>query len=345
MNELGEVGIVQTYSGLDIGIKKITKADLGRAKGNQTHIGLYASTVSYDFHSCSLPSYLLYDGEIKKCSGHINFIKRDDGKTNSPKIRSGEVDDSSLVNHVRSIADCESDWYLLWFISDTEVIYTILFKKDSDTQVEIQSIIGGLGASKQIKRTNQAYQPLMDRVKTEFDIREDSEDLAKEVLSTSEVDTRLREIGKRGERLVDRYLSKQRRDQKIISYEWMNKDGESKKPYDFKLILNDLSENFLDVKSTIKDFSYPWFLSHNELSKANEVSKYSIYRVFTLNAGPKLKICNNIDRLAQRFARPHGIYMEALNSLELEMIKSSILVKANPELLDFEEETEIELNH
>jgi hypothetical protein len=91
-----------------------------------------------------------------------------------------------------------------------------------------------------------------------------------------------KEIGFKGEELVNKYLNKQKELGNIEKYEWLNKDGESGKPYDFTIEEKSGNVVYIDVKSTTNDFNRAMHFSVNEIefvSNGLGEKTYHIYRV------------------------------------------------------------------
>jgi len=103
------------------------------------------------------------------------------------------------------------------------------------------------------------------------------------------------DVGKWCEEFVYEYLINQK--DKYSEVTWLNKDGESGKPYDFKIVESG-KEIFIDVKGTpsgIKDLIY---LSPNEwVFMFEKGENYSIYRVYNAGNDARIEIIENPSEL------------------------------------------------
>lgn len=106
------------------------------------------------------------------------------------------------------------------------------------------------------------------------------------------------DVGRWCEEFVYEYLINQK--DKFTEVTWLNKDGESGKPYDFKIIEKGKIK-FIDVKGTpsgIKDLIY---LSPNEWVFMFESGEnYSIYRVYNAGNDARIEIIENPSGLLQQ---------------------------------------------
>jgi hypothetical protein len=105
------------------------------------------------------------------------------------------------------------------------------------------------------------------------------------------------DVGRWCEEFVYEYLINQK--DKFTEVTWLNKDGESGKPYDFAVIENG-REKFIDVKGTpsgVKDLIY---LSPNEwIFMFDKGVNYSIYRVYNAGNDARIEIIENPSGLLQ----------------------------------------------
>ncbi len=106
------------------------------------------------------------------------------------------------------------------------------------------------------------------------------------------------DVGRWCEEFVFEYLTNQ--ESKFTEVIWLNKDEESGKPYDFKII-EDGKERFIDVKGTpsgVKDLIY---LSPNEwVFMFEKGESYSIYRVYNAGSNARIEIIENPSALLQQ---------------------------------------------
>lgn len=114
-------------------------------------------------------------------------------------------------------------------------------------------------------------------------------------------DRRNREIGRRGEQIIDHLLSKEQAAGKLSSYAW-EADDNAVSPFDFSLVQAGGHIALVDVKTTSSGFDARFFLSAFEAERAAcGPAPYYIYRVFDLEAatGPKLRRSLDISSKAQ----------------------------------------------
>jgi hypothetical protein len=106
------------------------------------------------------------------------------------------------------------------------------------------------------------------------------------------------DVGRWCEEFVYEYLINQK--SKFTEVTWLNKDGESGKPYDFAVIENG-REKFIDVKGTpsgVKDLIY---LSPNEwIFMFDKGVNYSIFRVYNAGNDARIEIIENPSGLLQQ---------------------------------------------
>lgn len=106
------------------------------------------------------------------------------------------------------------------------------------------------------------------------------------------------DVGRWCEEFVYEYMTKQKNN--FTEVIWENKEGESGKPYDFKVKENG-KEKFIDVKGTpsgIKDLIY---LSPNEwIFMFDKGVDYSIYRVYNAGNDARIEIIENPSGLLQQ---------------------------------------------
>ena len=106
------------------------------------------------------------------------------------------------------------------------------------------------------------------------------------------------DVGRWCEEFVNEFLMNSNAE--ITEVIWANKDGESGKPYDFK-IMEDGHEYYIDVKGTpsgVKDLIY---LSPNEWKfMFDKREKYSIYRVYNAGKDARIEIIENPSNLLQK---------------------------------------------
>ena len=126
-----------------------------------------------------------------------------------------------------------------------------------------------------------------------------------------------KEAGELGEKLVNTYFNKLRREQKILTHEWTSKNNPTS-PYDFRVTDNSGITSLLDVKSTKKEFARAMSISNRQIdTMAQNIERYDLYRVYELDEkGGKLRIVEGMRNFAQSILDitdnlPTGIRIES----------------------------------
>ena len=146
-----------------IGLKKLSEADLGTSdKSNQTHIGLFESTLNCidDLHLIDL-CYFVTQNKTKKLLCLLDYIENPDGTFRSPKIRKGSIlelsfqgrEINSVVREIRKIVHetgLDKKWYLLWFVTDRQCLVFVLFEYRSELFDLLSYKLDGIPQRRQI---------------------------------------------------------------------------------------------------------------------------------------------------------------------------------------------------
>lgn len=313
-----------------IGYKLLTDADLGRGtSSHQTHIGLFEDTLNFitNFQQQSFAQFI-YNDSLKELLSFLDPIQNPDWSYRSPKIRSanewdlniGGIRINSVVREIREITRKEenNEWYLFWFGLDNEDLVFFLVRKDSQNYIDIAHIIGELDNRGVIERNNANFNQIINFLNEKVnDLNIEYEEELEVVAQTGEISIKKRrnprtydiekakaifkEIGKKGEELVNNYLEQSKKRDEISDFKWMNKDKESGMPYDFEITKNNGEIFYTDVKSTSYKFEQKMIFSWQEFLFINQNDNYLIHRVFDLKELPKLKICNNVKKLSNKF--------------------------------------------
>ena len=288
-----------------IGLKKLTNADLGTStKSKQTHIGLYNDVLQFLEDNAVTTAMLIYDNDCQILDCYFDRIENPDGTYRSPKIRTGNKDEDSIVSKIREIAstDASADWYLLWSgLESLDLVFWLINNKSNDFNI-IKALVSS--QTRIISDGDLAYADLKGLMvkKINFssiNIQKDIEIISQigiqskkyKPFDLEKAKRNIAKIGQRGEELVNDYLERLKSLKTIESFEWMNKSRESGLPYDF--LLN--KEQYIDVKSTRFDFSQNIVFSNQEVDFINQLEStfnYSVYRVFDITeTNANLKIC------------------------------------------------------
>lgn len=288
-----------------IGLKKLTNADLGTSStSRQTHIGLYNDVLQFLEDNAVTTAMLIYDNYCQILDCYFDRIENSDGTFRSPKIRSGNRNEDSIVSKIREFAstDTSAEWYLLWSgLENQDLVFWLINNKSDDYNI-IKGLIGS--KTRIISDDDMAYATLrnimVNRINlSSIDIQKDIEIISQtgvpskkyKPFDLEKAKRNIAKIGKKGEELVNDYLERLKSLNEIESFEWLNKSKESGLPYDF--ILN--QEHYIDVKSTRFDFSQNIVFSNQEVGFINQLESnftYSVYRVFDITeTNANLKIC------------------------------------------------------
>lgn len=311
-----------------IGFKKLSKSDLGLGTSHQTHIGLYEDVCTFlGNEDIVTQAMLIYNDycDILTCS--FDRIAMPDGNFRSPKIKTGDNRNDSVVGKIREFAreKPEANWYLAWAGLDSDELVFWLICDDSEDFSKAKTFFpeGTKVLTENDLTFKIAIKYLLDRINfVSGDLKEELE-IASQVGNTKynfkpkdieKANKRFQEIGRFGEELVNDYLDKQKAEGLIRGFEWVNKSRESGLPYDF--LIN--GGQYVDVKSTDSSFNLPIFFSGEEISFATKLTprSYSVFRVFDMKTElRKLKICNECSRY---LASINGSLSAFKNSVEIE---------------------------
>jgi hypothetical protein len=283
-----------------IGYKKLSEADLGLGEtSHQTHIGLYEKKGMLSFlkNEDTTNAILIYNNYCDILPCDFDRIENPDGSFRSPKIRLGAADENTIVRKIREFAaqNPNRNYYLIWFgLDDNVLLFWLLDNASSDydkihsffpsedtvydeTQINFTSVISfienkidelSINLQEDLEIVSQTLN-ISDRYKS-FDIEK--------------AQKRYKETGRSGEELINIYLEKQKSENQISSFEWVNRSRESGKPFDFIVYSTIDDECYVDVKSTQFKFEQPLLFSDNEIDfiKTLPESRYSVYRVYAL---------------------------------------------------------------
>ncbi len=306
-----------------IGYKNLTDADLRRSStSHQTHIGLFDDVLTFLPNEIDIEDALfVYNDSCDEMSVSFNRIQRQNGEYNSPKIKAGGVGTISITTQIYDIANKEPNdikWYLLWFGLKSEQPVFFLLKEHSEAYNYLVRLGLNLtnGVKDRITKSDPIFQSVAEYVegiinKNGKNIIREAEEFAQtgtitvtgaamlhqRKIRTYNIDRAnkiQKEVGKKGEEYVNKYLKYEQSNGIINKYIWYNKDLESGLPYDFSIEENNGNIIYLDVKSTAGAFNQKIYYSNQEISFiANSNYEYKIFRVFNIYDTPKLKICDN----------------------------------------------------
>lgn len=356
-----------------IGIKKLSDADLGKSyTSNQTHIGLFSSTLTFlktEHHIIS--SQLIYEDQVYDLLSLLDYIENPDGTFRSPKIRTGNeselyVDNqkvNSVVREIREIARTSpnENWFLLWLGLETNELVFLLLKEHSLDFREISERIGNISGRDriQIDHSTRGFKPLIDYLNQKVDsvnieYYEELEIASQtgDVKVTKRVFKRERdferanklfhEIGRKGEELLNIYFQDQKRNFRIKDFTWVNKSRESGYPYDFEITTLTEDIIFSDAKTTNYKFNLPIVLSYGELDFIrNNKTQYHIHRLYSIEEEPKLRVCENMYRVSDFFLPKYQTFEEELSKNKMSIRGLKLAVPTDLDFLYFDNEISI----
>lgn len=348
-----------------IGYKQLTEADLGRAKGNTSHIGLFGDVLTFLPDEIPFEEALfLYNDTSQNVPYYFDRIYRKNGIINSPKIRKGGKNVVSVTTLVQDIANKISDtkkWYLLWFGLESEKIVFYLFNSSSDEFNKLSEIIDlqKPKIKQQVNLGDENFNKLLLFI--ENYVNKNTSEVLQELEIASQIGTSKKhkaidlkkanklfeETGKKGEELIANYLDFLKSTKQIFNFTWYNKNLETGLPYDFSIQENNQTIIYLDVKSTKYRFEQDMIFSSQEIEFIDDTPNYSIYRVFDLSDDievPKLKICDSSKELASSIYRHIQELRGALKLKDVSLKSTKLAIKPTNNLLNFSS-IEIELNH
>lgn len=150
-----------------------------------------------------------------------------------------------------------------------------------------------------------------------------------------------KEIGKKGEYLINEFLYVRKQKSEIMDYKWLNQIRETGMPYDFEIKTNENKLIYSDVKSTSYKFDQNMIFSGQEFKFINQNSNYLIHRVYNLSGKPMLKICKNIKNVAGIFIPNLDVFTRQIKKDGMRV--SGIKVEVPPTLKELRFENEIVL--
>lgn len=288
-----------------IGYKHLTKTDLGlKDSNNVTHIGLLGNVLTFLKDKNEVRSaMLIYNDYCDILSCSFDRIERNYGKYNSPKIKKGGRGVNNIVGKIREFAQEKPDnnWLLVWLGLDSEELVFWLIGDDSPESKHVHGLLPKSRGVLSSKTPN--YSQIVDYITNKINVvslslQKDLETVSQigggeKPYKTKDIETanrRFKQIGYKGEELINDYLEKEKNSGSITSFTWENKSYESGKPFDFVID----KKKYIDVKATPFSFDYYMYFSNQEIEFITNTAKlsYAVFRVYDINTEvKKLKIC------------------------------------------------------
>jgi hypothetical protein len=347
-----------------IAYKQLTEADLGRSAGHTTHIGLFGKVLTF------LPDRDVEDVAIfihENKSDNVQFffdrISRNNGAVNSPKIKTGGRKVISVTSLIRDIVSEKSNnlkWYLIWFGLESEKVVFLLFSKESEDFLKFSNLINLSDdlVKNEVSSKDNVFPKLIELIESK--LNKDAINLLEELeteitlgfsgdlnkkFKPLEIDKMLlaiKEVGRRGEELVNNYFEYQKFKKQIANYVWYNKSKESGLPYDFHFQPNNQQAVYLDVKSTSFSFEQKMIFSSQEVKFINRTpNQYNIFRVYDLgetSSKPKLKICQDSRKISEIVIGCISELESNLSKFDIEVQSSKLIIPSTHSELKFDRE-------
>ncbi len=338
-----------------IGYKQLTEADLGRGKGNTTHIGLFGNVLTF------LPNetfedeeaLFIYNGQTQVIPYYFKRISRKNGDINSPRIKTGGKNVVSVKTLIQDNSKEEYDkkWYLIWFGLESKKVVFYLFHNKSKEFNELSQYLNldKPLAKEQINFGDTNYNKLLKFL--EISVNENTIEIIKELEVASQVGSvqkkynsfdlkkaneLFKKTGELGEQLVANYLDYLQHTKQIFNFTWCNKNGESGRPYDFTIQDNRQNIIHIDAKSTSYQFEQPMIFSSQEIEFIKDIPNYNIYRVFDIGSEhPKLKICEQSKNLANQIIPHIRDFKSNLLVQDIQLKTAKMAIKPTNNLLKF----------
>lgn len=331
-----------------ISFKRLSKADLKRGKtSHQTHIGLSNDSLTFmQDNKKEYSAMLIYDAycDIVKCE--VGKIRRRNGTYDAPNIKSIGRTDDSVVKQIRSFASDKitKDFYLLWFGLESGTPVFWLIAEDSLDYINLNQYceFNELG-DRNIRVLDEESRMFKDILKYAKKRLEDvTLNLQKDLELTAELESDnpkfkdedvkkaksyIQEIGRKGEEIVNEFLSQQKIEQGIESFEWSNKSSEAGKPYDFWIKYVSGQEKWIDVKTTEYEFERAIIVSKNEINFITNKRNidYAVFRVYSKSdIQAKMKICSECLRYVKKLQRDIEYMTTSMSDYRASMINYKI---------------------
>ena len=336
-----------------IAYKRLSDADLKRSESShQTHIGL--SIESLTFMADDKTEYsamLIYKGYCDILICEIAKIHRENGRIDAPKISMGRKTDN-VVNKIRSFAkeSANKDYYLLWFGLDSLTPVFWLIEEDSYDFNLLNNYCDFIHLKDKkivvLERNNFVFPNVLQYIQSRIEnvtlkLQKDLEisvEMEADNPKFRDADVKkarkyINELGKQGETLIDEYLNIQKTEKLISYYEWINKNGEQGKPFDFYIKYSNGLEQWIDVKTTEHEFEQAVIVSKNEIKfiTEKEAPKYAIFRVyFFKELQAKLKVCSECLKYIKKLYRDIDYMTQSMSDYKAAMINYKIAFEPGP---------------
>ncbi len=301
----------EAHSEGKIGYKRLTDADLGRARGNITHIGLFDDILTFLPDHYEGSSMFLYEDNCDILDLYFDRIENPDGTFRSPKIKKGGKNAVSVVTVIQDVVKdlpLNLKWYLVWFGLKSRESVFVLFNDQSEHYRNIMKCIdlSNENVKGRISSEQHGFQSLISYL--ESVVNHNGSDIIRELETISQTGVAnnyrpfdiekanllFKETGRAGEELVAEYLKRLKHQGDIVAFSWLNQSQESGLPYDFKIQEQNQNIIHVDVKATSFGFEQPMIFSNQEINFIQNIPCYQIFRVYDLSEPKRhLRICSN----------------------------------------------------
>lgn len=345
-----------------IGYKQISEAELGqKSSSHQTHIGLFDDILTFlQNQEVEERAMFIYNNTCDIVDCYFDRIENPDGTFRSPKIRAGDRNAISVFTIIRNLAKEEPDrkWYLIWFgLESEEVVFCLFNDQSEDYKFFSQQIKLNLGSKQpkgRIDRTDYQFNTLISYL--EGIVNDRGAELVSELEVASQTGSTnkfrpfdvekanelFKQTGKDGESLIAAYLHGMKEQGQIVSYTWMNQEGESGLPYDFIIQLKNQNLVHADVKATAYKFEQPMVFSSQEISFINTTPYYTIFRVYGLGDEQRhMRICETCKNYIPMLDRSITEFGQVLKSQKAELQSVKLAVPPTISELIFQPEVSL----
>ena len=172
--------LILTGASHTIGIKKIRESEIGNKSSHATHIGLFENIFTNRQKHQILKCNIHFARNIYKTVGFIDFIERQDGSLNAPKLRKGTEEDIyeiagitydsafvKLQEIFHSMKD-EQNWYIIFQQNNKDELDFYLMAEASHEFILLNSIFEDSFKRKEITQDNNKYEEIVSYINLSF---------------------------------------------------------------------------------------------------------------------------------------------------------------------------------
>ncbi|QED22987.1 protein NO VEIN domain-containing protein [Candidatus Deianiraea vastatrix] len=344
-----DIQFFEIHSESKVAYKELSNADLGLGTSHQTHIGLYDDTLTFLDNTEEKQAIFIFQNNADILDMYFDRISNPDGTFRSPKIKTGGRNSVSVTSVIRD--KCQANpvtkWYLLWFGLSNNMPVFCLF----DSESEIYKFLPKDKKSGRLREWGNVMNLLQNIVNiSSIHIQKEIETASQigsinqkfKIYDIERAQKIFKEIGRKGEELINNYLDTLLHSKQISHYKWCNASIESGMPYDFHLQDKFDKVHYIDVKSTSYDFEQKIIFSSQEIEFVNKNQEYcyDIYRVYNLNDSDNIlfRECNNSkDYMSQMSTKIDLFRNNIVQSMQTDLQQLKLAISPNNNLFQFNE--------